>query len=67
VNSGGNSGEEKEYLVSNSTLESACNDGNAISIFRASAVDAELALTNTTLGGTAKFKGNSSDTTITEN
>jgi len=64
VNSGGNLGAEKNYVVSDSTLKSACDDGDAVIIFRASAVDAKLTLTNTTLTGTTEFKGNTSATTI---
>lgn len=67
VNSGGNLGEAKNYVVKNSTLKSANDDGDAVIIFRASAVDANLTLTNTTLIGTPEISGNTADTTITRN
>ena len=67
VNSGGNLGEAKNYVVKNSTLKSANDDGDAVIIFRASAVDANLTLTNTTLIGTPDISGNTAATTITRN
>ena len=64
VNSGGNLGEAKTYTIENSTLKSECNDGDAVIIFRASAVDATLNLVNTTLLGTTEISGATSATTI---
>ncbi len=64
VNSGGNLGTAKSYTITNSTLKSACDDGDAIIIFRASAVDAVLTLNNTTLVGTTEISGNTDSTTI---
>lgn len=67
VNSGGNLGEEKSYSIKNSQLKSACDDGDAVIIFRKSAVDAVLTLTNTTLEGTTGISGNTEDTQIIRN
>lgn len=64
VNSGGNLGTPKTYTIENSTLKSECNDGDAVIIFRASAVDATLNLVNTTLLGTTEISGATSATTI---
>ena len=67
VNSGGNLGTAKTYLVKDSTLKSACDDGDAVIMFRASAVDANLTLTNTSLVGTTEISGNTEATTIVRN
>ncbi len=64
VNDGGNLGTAKNYTITNSTLKSECNDGDAVIMFRASAVDATLTLTNTTLIGTTDISGNTDQTTI---
>ena len=64
VGTGGNLGTAKYYLLKNSTLKSACDDGDAVIIFRASAVDAVLTLENATLIGTTDISGNTADTTI---
>lgn len=64
VNSGGNLGTPKTYTIENSTLKSACEDGDAVVIFRASAVDATLNLVNTTLDGITEISGATSATTI---
>jgi len=65
VNSGGNPDATKTFSISNSTLKSECGDGDAIIIFRTTAVNATLTLTSTTLTGTTQFSGNTSATTIT--
>lgn len=67
VSSGGNLGTPKNYAISNSTLKSANDEGDAVIIFRASAVDATLTLTNTTLVGTPQISGATSATTIVRN
>ena len=67
VNTGGNLGTAKTYLVKDSTLKSACDDGDAVIMFRASAVDANLTLTNTSLVGTTEISGNTEATTIVRN
>lgn len=64
VNSGGNLGTPKNYTITNSTLKSECNDEDAVIMFRASAVDATLTLTNTTVEGTTKVSGATDATTI---
>lgn len=62
--SGSVNAEEKTFAIENSTLKSACDDGDAVIIFRDSAAYATLALTSTTLEGTTQFKGNTDTTTI---
>ena len=64
VNSGGNPGTPKSYVLKDNTLKSANDSGDAVIIFRASAVDAVLELINTTLSGNPQFSGNTSATTI---
>ena len=66
VNSGGNLGTPKSYVIKDSTLKSACDDGDAVIIFRKSAVDAVMTLENTTLVGTTEISGNTDVTTITK-
>ena len=66
VNSGGNLGTPKSYVIKDSTLKSACDDGDAVIIFRKSAVDAVMTLENTTLVGTTEISGNTDATTITK-
>jgi len=56
--------EEKTFEIENSTLKSACDDGDAVIIFRDSSTYATLDLTSTTLDGTTQFKGNTDKTTI---
>lgn len=64
VDKGGNIDEAKTFVVADSKLKAACNDGDAVIIFRADAVKATLTLTNTTVEGTLKVKGNTDATTI---
>jgi len=54
-------------VLTNCNLKSACDGGDGVIIFRASAVDAVLTLNNTTLDGTLEIKGSTSATTITRN
>ena len=56
--------EEKSFAITNSTLKSACDDGDAVVIFRDSSTVATLDLTGTTLVGSLTFKGNTASTTI---
>lgn len=56
--------ETKTFTVSNSTLTSACDDGDAVIMFRANATYSTLTLTNTTVTGTTKVSGNTEKTTI---
>jgi hypothetical protein len=46
------------YAISNSTLKSACDDGDAVIILRGTADNATLTLTNTTLVGTTEIANN---------
>ena len=55
---------DRAFSISNSTLKSACNDGDPVIEFRKGSVVSTLTLTNTTLEGTTIFKGNTADTTI---
>lgn len=59
--------DKKTFNVSNSTLKSACDDGDAVIIFRDNATYAEMTLTKTTIEGTTKYSGNTTQTTIVEN
>ncbi len=59
VNSG-----EKTFTVSNSSLKSACDDDDAVIMFRDNATYATLTLTNTTVSGSIKVSGNTEKTTI---
>ena len=65
VASGGNYGVKKTFSIANSTLKSSLEDqSDAVIMFRASARDAKLTLTETTVEGTTKVKGNTEETTI---
>ena len=65
VNSGGNPTDTKTFSIANSTLSSTLDDPNdAVIMFRTSAQNATLTLTNTTVTGTTKVKGNTAETTI---
>ena len=59
VSTGGNPDEAKNFVIKNSTLESACDDGDAVIIFRTSAANANTTLTleNTELVGTLQYTG----------
>jgi len=64
VNSGGNINDAKNFLIKDSTLKSANDDGDAVIILRADAVKAVLTLENTTLVGDPEISGATADTTI---
>ncbi len=66
VNTGGNLNEAKNFLIKDSNLKSANDDGDAVIIFRADAVKAVLTLENTSLVGNPQISGNTSDTTINQ-
>ena len=51
----GNNAEPKTFTLTDCTLKSACNDGDAVIIFRESAVNAKLTLNNTKLEGTKEI------------
>lgn len=55
---------EKTFAVSNSSLKSACDDGDAVIMFRSNATYSTMTLTNTTVTGTTKVSGNTEKTTI---
>ena len=57
---------EVNFEIANSTLKSACEDGDAVIIFRDSATFATLILDNTTIVGTTKISGNTDATKIIE-
>ena len=46
------------YAITNSTLKSACEDGDAVIILRGTAANSILTLTNTTLVGTTEITNN---------
>ena len=56
-------GESKSFEIKNSTLKSACEDGDAVVIFRDNAKKATLILSNTTISGNLLYSGES-DVTI---
>ena len=53
----------KTFTVSNSTLKSACEDGDAVIMFRDNAKYSTLTLTNTTVTGTTKVSGDDTEKT----
>ena len=67
VGSGGDPAAAKNFVVADSVLKSECNDGDAVIIFRASAVNAILNLNNTTIEGTTEISGATTATTIVRN
>ena len=64
VSSGGNLGEEKRFVLNNNTLKSACGDGDAVIMFRASSVDANFSMKENVVSGTTHISGNTADTKI---
>lgn len=64
VKTGGNPDEAKNFSIKKSSLKSACDDGDAVIMFRTSAVNATLTLTETTLEGTNKISGQTDATKI---
>ncbi len=64
VATGGNPAEAKSFVIKESTLKSAGDDGDAVIIFRASAANAVLTLVDTTLIGTPEFSGVTASTVI---
>lgn len=59
VNSGGNPNETKTFIFTNNTLTSACDDGDAIIIFRTSAANANTTVTmsGNTMTGSISYSG----------
>ena len=64
VNTGGNLGEEKQFVLNNNILKSACDDGDAVIMFRASSVDANFSMTTNVVEGTTHISGNTAATNI---
>ena len=52
------------YKITNSTLKSACEDGDAVIILRGSAANATLNIENTTLEGTALIANNAQNAKV---
>ena len=57
-------GAAETYAITNSTLKSACQDGDAVIILRGTADKATLTLTNTTLEGTTEITNNAVDAQV---
>ena len=57
-------GGAETYEIKNSTLKSACEDGDAVIILRGTADKSTLTLTNTTLVGTTEITNNAVDATV---
>ena len=64
VKTGGNLGTAKTLVLENNTLKSACADGDAVIMFRASSVDMDLSMTKNVVDGTTHISGNTADTKI---
>ena len=56
--------DKKTFNVTDSTLKSVCDDGDAVIIFRDNATNAVLTLTNVSLVGTTEISGNTGATII---
>jgi hypothetical protein len=57
-------GASETYAISNSTLKSACEDGDAVIILRGTADKSTLTLTNTNLVGTKEITNNAVDANV---
>ena len=62
--SSGGAGAAEEYYIKNSTLKSACEDGDAVVVLRGTADYATLTITNTTLDGAIKITNNAVDAKV---
>ena len=62
--SNGGSGAAEVYTIKNSTLKSACEDGDAVIILRGTADNSTLNIENTTLEGTTKITNNASNAKV---
>ncbi|MBR3786673.1 MAG: hypothetical protein IKJ77_09720 [Firmicutes bacterium] len=65
VKSGGNLGEEKNYVLNNNVLKSKCDDGDAVIMLRASAVDMVVNMEENVVSGTTHISGTTGDTKVT--
>lgn len=64
VDKGGDPTVTKNFYIANSTLKTDDTEGDAVIVFRTSAQNATLTLTNTTVEGNKKVSGNTTATTI---
>ena len=55
---------QKTFTIKNSTLTSACDDGDGVIIFRGNGVNAKLTLVDTTVTGDLQVKGATAETVI---
>jgi hypothetical protein len=62
--SSGGVGAAEKYFISNSSLKSACDDGDAVVVLRGTADYAILNITNTTLDGTIKVTNKAKDAKV---
>lgn len=62
--SSGGVGAAETYLIKNSTLKSACDDGDAVIILRGTADYATLTIENTTIDGTIKITNTATGATV---
>ena len=64
VSSGGNPNEDKTFVINNNILKSACNDGDAVIMFRTSSVNADFSMTKNVVSGTTHISGTTKDTNV---
>ena len=62
--SSGGAGAAETYTIKNSTLKSACDDGDAVVILRGTADYATLTIENTTLEGSIQLTNNAKDAKV---
>ena len=62
--SSGGAGYAETYAIKDSTLKSACDDGDAVIILRGTADYATLTIDNTTLEGTLEITNNATDAVV---
>ncbi len=62
--SSGTVGAAETYLITGCTLKSACNDGDAVIILRATSDNATLTIENTAIVGTTEITNNATGVTI---
>ena len=60
----GGTGIAESYTITNSTLKSACEDGDSVIILRGTADNATLNLNNTTLEGTSKIANSATNAKV---
>lgn len=62
--SSGNTGVSEVYTIKNSSLKSACDDGDAVIILRGTADKSTLTITSTTLEGTSLIQNKAADAKV---